>query len=936
MSRKAVLAFVFAGLSSSLLAQTVASIQVLSDSSQVLVGRTLQMRAVARDGAGNILRSAPITWLLSTNSASGSIDNNGLFTARGLNTVRVAARSGSVTSETAIQTIPSRVAISPERVEVGVGGTQPFTATAFDADNQPIPNVAWTWSITNLRQGTSQTARINSSGMMSSVAEGSNLVFATFNYGDVQTGLQRQWITAARVETTVPRSYTVKRLFHNLQQTRSNFSLRARQSMLWATDAGDLFFNASLDGLAGGLMNLRDGQFRLTSTAGVPRFASGSFANEFLPHSIARNGKVLSYEDTNINGRQLNLGDRNGLTPFFSNNQPLDTTIGTANIAITRNSMTSNGQMLVRATFRFEDDPITYTGLFRAYNFKIMELLVSTNLRLPELGTSAFNIDGDFGIADDGTAYYALSLGSNRIIYRHRPSLERERFLAVNDDFAGSTIRRFPGGRGNHPTFWVDESNQLITCVELNNNNTFYVAIDKDGKRDTLQMSGQTGILYHHPQHGTLVHANPFSNRGNGVYLWKPGSELRNVFLYSRPQVGTTSIEDVDSGAINGKGEIFLMGRTNSINMGIVKMGPEPEWMVWSGQDVSVEAPLNLITLIAGGRVGPPHVLAGGTTGSIAEFTGTSFAPRAAIGERIFGNNMWYGGFHGGTANIRKGSNGDIYFITPVGIARIIGNGNPELLLRFPLTVGSITVNNPGQIEVNGRGDILFNSSTNQGDSRFFVWSNNNVSQVLAYSATAASANTIDGRIASGFDNFTIDEVGRVYATLRFRNVNVPVLYQFANQTWTRMAEANFTRIGPHLITGISSVNRPGGNRIFSALAIQAGGNILCEWKGTEWEILVNNSTVMPNGQVANSVNALEANRNGDLLFQQSNGGNDFLLVRRANGTIQQVFNRFRPTAEGDYLVRFNAIDFRDDGTVYFLAMTSDDETVLYEARPNQ
>jgi hypothetical protein len=68
------------------------------------------------------------------------------------------------------------------------------------------------------------------------------------------------------------------------------------------------------------------------------------------------------------------------------------------------------------------------------------------------------------------------------------------------------------------------------------------------------------------------------------------------------------------------------------------------------------------------------------------------------------------------------------------------------------------------------------------------------------------------------------------------------------------------------------------------------------------------------------------------VLFQQSNG-NNFLLVRRGE-EVRQVINFFRPTPDGDYLIRINAIDFRDDGTVYFLAMTYDDETVLYEAKP--
>ncbi len=46
------------------------------------------------------------------------------------------------------------------------------------------------------------------------------------------------------------------------------------------------------------------------------------------------------------------------------------------------------------------------------------------------------------------------------------------------------------------------------------------------------------------------------------------------------------------------------------------------------------------------------------------------------------------------------------------------------------------------------------------------------------------------------------------------------------------------------------------------------------------------------------------------------------------------MFNQFRQTPEGDYIPRINSLDFRDDGTVYFLAGTVDDDLVLYEARP--
>ncbi len=919
-----------------LLAQTPATIQILSDSSQVLVGRTLQMRAVVRDAGGNLLPNAAVTWT-TNNAVAATVSSTGLVSAARLAVIRIGARTGNLSVETAIQTIPARVAITPDAAQVNVLDTLQFAATAIDADGQPIPGVTWTWSVTNLRSSTSLTARISASGVMSALAEGANFVWATFNYADVQTGLQRQWVSYSRVETAVPATYKLRRLYNNVTQQRNRFELRARQSMLWSTDDGDLFFNASLDGLAGGLMRFRDGQFQLVSTAGLPRFAQASFANEFFTHSITRSGRILTHEDTNINGRQLSLGDKSGVTPFFSNNTPLVSgTEATSGVTATRHSLTTNGQILVRASFRFENDPNTYAGIFRGYGGRITELLLHSRDPLPELpGTGLISVDGDYGIADDGTAYYSATLGSNRVFFKHAPAEDRQKLIAVNDAMLGSTVRSFVGsGRGNQPNFWVEETNgTVIFPVTLNNNNSYYVAIDKQGQTKTIQYSGQTGILWHDPALGTLLQFNPFNNKGNGVYLWNQKDDPKPVFLYSKPAIAGANIEDIDSGTITSTGQIYLMGRTSTANMGIFRVGDNPEYVVYSGMSVDLPAPVNAVSFIFGARNGPPHLLTGGTTGSIAEFSGTGFTPRLAIGERVFGS-MWYGGFTGATGNVRKSPTGEIYAIVPSGIARLTG-GAPELIVRFPLATGGITLNNPSQIEINSRGDILFQGSTSAGDNRMCIWSNGTVTQLVNLSTTAASASTIDGRIVSSFDSFAIGDDGRVMASLRFRNLNVPVLYLYANQIWTRLAEPNLTQIGAHRVSGIANLHRTGSGRIFATLAVQAGGNIVAEWKGSEWEILVNISSIMPNGQVANSVANLESNRRGDLLFQQSNG-NNFLLVRRADEPtrIRQVINLYRPTADGDYLVRINAIDFRDDGTVYFLAMTTLDETVLYEATP--
>src|SRR5437879_4234658 len=101
-----------------------------------------------------------------------------------------------------------------------------------------------------------------------------------------------------------------------------------------------------------------------------------------------------------------------------------------------------------------------------------------------------------------------------------------------------------------------------------------------------------------------------------------------------------------------------------------------------------------------------------------------------------------------GSYNMRKASNGDIYLATGAGIARIAGGGAPQLVLPFPLRLdNNLTVNSPGQIDVNGAGALLFQSSTSAGDNRIFIYQNGEARQLLVLSATASTASTIDGRI---------------------------------------------------------------------------------------------------------------------------------------------------------------------------------------------
>jgi hypothetical protein len=304
------------------------------------------------------------------------------------------------------------------------------------------------------------------------------------------------------------------------------------------------------------------------------------------------------------------------------------------------------------------------------------------------------------------------------------------------------------------------------------------------------------------------------------------------------------------------------------------------------------------------------------------------------MGERFY-NQMWFGAFQGNTWGARRSSDGQVW-ITPnaTGVARFNpANRQMELVQRFPQTIGGVTINAPFQAEGNSRGDFWSVSGTSAGDNRIVLSRSGQLQTVLNYSATAATATTLDGRIASGFDSIYLDEESRLWASLRFRNLGYAVLYHYDGQNWIRTAEPTVTRIGNRTINGITNLHRPAGSSFFAAFNVTGGVNILCEWRNGQWQTVVDSTEQMPSGQVMNTIQTFEPNRNGDLLFQNNFNGNTFLNVKR-NGRVRQVLNILRPTDDGEYITRINSIDFRDDGTVFILCTSATEDILLYEAKP--
>src|SRR5260370_12875347 len=159
-------------------------------------------------------------------------------------------------------------------------------------------------------------------------------------------------------------------------------------------------------------------------------------------------------------------------------------------------------------------------------------------------------------------------------------------------------------------------------------------------------------MLWRHSAQGVLLYANPYNNKGNGAHLWQ-GDEVKPIYVFGR-RLFDQAIQEIESGTIDMQGNTTLMLRGESPVLIVARMNPEPYILFGDGDPIPVELPVNAFTFIGGARSGPPHVQAGGNSGSIAEFSGGDFRLTLGIGERLFGNTMWFGGSYGSTSKQRK------------------------------------------------------------------------------------------------------------------------------------------------------------------------------------------------------------------------------------------------------------------------------------------
>ncbi len=937
------LAALILACAASLSGQGISTIEIVAPSIRITAGDSMTLSAVALNGAGNPV-PASIYWGVD-NTTVASIDSAGKFSALTVGLALVTAGSGAVTHSILIQVTPDHVSISPSSANVMVGEKVQFTATAYDRNGKALTNVPFTWAIASIKDDYAPSqpviGNVSASGMLTGAAEGSAYVRALYSYSQppnasLGAGMELRIPIYAPFTVSAPRPYNLQRLFNAGQQLRQNARLTPRTSLLWATPDGRILFNAALDGVGSALLSYDGSSFQTVVAAGTPSNSLGSVISDVGRHAMAANGTLLT-QQSGTDGSMIQSGSVDALQPLLVNNTAAGGVENLCCFSLSRNSVSSSGYFVFWGGFRIPGTNTFVNGLFRGAGNAVSDILFDSTTTFPEFGGGSLANSNDYGVDNNGVAWYVANYPGTSALYRH-DSNGRQKFLAIGDPLLGAAVRyilQTRGGSATSSNFYAEDGTVFVSVSLTDGSNYLlrYTGTDPTKPDATLRVNSTPATLAYQPGVGVLIYANPYNNKGDGVWLWN-GSTVTNVLTIGKTLVGGSVVQSVESGLLDANGVATLMLGTAANPMQIVRFANgNPQVLFKSGDTVSAPVPQMLNLFVPGARTGNPQFVAGGVNyASIAEWRDGAVQPLLVPADQPLGTTSFTGvnpyGF------VQRTANGDLYSIIPgIGVGRYSG-GKWSAALRFALkTEDGTTAWGPYRIAVNDTGSIAWISGTDKGDTRIYLSQGGRNQLVCVNDAAKDPASKLDGRSIFNCDDFVLDNAGRMMVRLRFQGDPLQYTYFWSQGQLTVAVTPNKTTAGNFAITGVNLL-RATGNHLLAVLQT-AAGSYLSEWTDSGWTVRYSPADAMPTGAVFNSVwSHMEASSSGDLAFVSSPNAPGYGVYAQRNGALQTVLTTYLPTPDGDYIVNILSLDLRDDGTVYLLAVNQNDELVFYSATP--
>lgn len=420
-----------------LCAQQAVRVDIYTPSAMVMVGEELRLAVAARTSAEEIVQNAPFTFT-SSNAAILQVDARGAVRAMRPGQANITVRSGNLQSIVEIWAAPKRIGVEPSDRELFPGDRVQYTATAYDANDNAIPNVTFTWSVTGANGGQINAATIASNGLLTASGVAQVTVRANLNYAARADRIPPQLIGTARVNVRPRNDYRVTRLA-STEDVRSGYKMKRILANIAGNDNGQLAFRASLDGISTCVVLYDKGEFRCIASAGEPRPLGGNIITPFGQAAINNRGDVLF----GASGIGLMLVDKDGVARYpLQDGAYFGDYVMAGGFTVAKKSLNDYGDILFAFNYRRTSDNITLRGLARLFEGE-PEFVWSSDQPLVGL-TGVPNLE-DWGIDRNGRSYFQAATATGRAIYRKEGLEPARKLVAQGDASEGSTITQLSG-----------------------------------------------------------------------------------------------------------------------------------------------------------------------------------------------------------------------------------------------------------------------------------------------------------------------------------------------------------------------------------------------------------------------------------------------------------------------------------------------------------
>lgn len=154
-----------------------ATVEVTPDTANLTeIGATEQLSAAVRDGAGDLIEDAVVTWS-SADETVAVVSADGAVTSVGVGETTVTATSGEASGTATVLVTdlsnPHEVVLDPDDHVIGIGDQYQLGATVLDGHGSYMVDVQLEWSVAD-----EAVVTVDQYGMVTAVGEGTTTITA--------------------------------------------------------------------------------------------------------------------------------------------------------------------------------------------------------------------------------------------------------------------------------------------------------------------------------------------------------------------------------------------------------------------------------------------------------------------------------------------------------------------------------------------------------------------------------------------------------------------------------------------------------------------------------------------------------------------------------------------------------------------------------------